>query len=214
MASLGCPGRVPRGWHLPPAANPTFLGNSQTPGTSGRLIIDISGAGLSLRTLPDVGKYLLIAFSCLTNPNFLCLRCWVSTFQEPFLDEFKDYFLMEIRNLRRAGGSDSRWSLHLILMETEQLWAPTHRIWQAGNVLEHSSSARVGCELQQEQAGMRWDIVEKQEILAILRIQSFKFQFLQQRGKNHSSKWKELRRKNIKNAEGIKYEQEEPNPGF
>lgn len=32
-----------------PAANPTFLGNSQTPGTSGRLIIDISGAGLSLR---------------------------------------------------------------------------------------------------------------------------------------------------------------------
>lgn len=61
---------------------------------------------------------------------------------------------------------------------------------------------------------MRWDIVEKQEILVILRIQSFKFQFLQQRGKNHSSKWKELRRKNIKNAEGIKYEQEEPNPGF
>lgn len=104
-----------------PAANPTFLGNSQTPGTSGRLIIDISGAGLSLRTLPDVGKYLLIAFSCLTNPNFLCLRCWVNTFQEPFLDEVKDYFLMEIRNLRRAGGSDSRWSLHLILMETEQI---------------------------------------------------------------------------------------------
>lgn len=54
---------------------------------------------------------------------------------------------MEIHNLGRADGSDSNWSLHLILMETEQLWTQIPRIWQAGNILEpfQLSQERMGC---------------------------------------------------------------------
>lgn len=72
---------------------------------------------------------------------------------------------MEIHNLGRADGSDSSWSLHLILMETEQFWAPTPRMWQAGNVLEHSRLPGWDAGLQQEQPGMRWDIVKNKRSL-------------------------------------------------
>lgn len=137
MPPLGCPHRVPKGWHPSfPQQFQHFSGKLQTPGVSGRMIIDLSAAGASLRssvrhwgTFPNcIFLFNTTKFSLSVplhpsgSPSLLPVVL-SQHFQGPFWSSCGDYFPVEIQNLGGTDGSDSSWSLHLILMETEQLWA-------------------------------------------------------------------------------------------